>query len=163
MTIDPVITHMNQLQQLHESLLSLSLRKTEALKTNDVTGIQQLLIQEKKHVQAIEKIEKQRERSVIQWATEKGIPPRERTVSELIEILNGEEKEKLQNAYEALILVLADLKQQEKLNTELTQQSLQFINMSLDLLQPSIQSVNYGGKEGNNSGTAKRSIFDSKA
>ncbi|WP_406944707.1 flagellar protein FlgN [Halobacillus sp. SY10] len=163
MTINSVITHMNQLQQLHESLLSLSLRKTEALKTNDVTGIQQLLIQEKKHVQAIEKIEKQRERSVNQWATEKGIPPRERTVSELIEILNGEEKEKLQNAYEALILVLADLKQQEKLNTELTQQSLQFINMSLDLLQPSIQSVNYGGQEGNNSGAAKRSIFDSKA
>ncbi|WLR49253.1 flagellar protein FlgN [Halobacillus litoralis] len=163
MTIDPVINHMKQLQQLHESLLSLSKRKTEALKTNDVTGIQQLLIQEKKHVQAIEKIEKQREHSVTQWASEKGIPPRERTVSELIEILNGEEKERLQNAYEALILVLADLKQQEKLNTELTQQSLQFINMSLDLLQPSIQSVNYGGKEANNGSTVKRSIFDSKA
>ncbi|MYL49180.1 flagellar protein FlgN [Halobacillus litoralis] len=163
MTIDPVINHMKQLQQLHESLLSLSKRKTEALKTNDVTGIQQLLIQEKEHVQAIEKIEKQRERSVTQWASENGIPPRERTVSELIEILDGEEKERLQNAYEALILVLADLKQQEKLNTELTQQSLQFINMSLDLLQPSLQSVNYGVKETNHGSTAKRSIFDSKA
>ncbi|MYL70004.1 flagellar protein FlgN [Halobacillus litoralis] len=163
MTIDPVINHMKQLQQLHESLLSLSQKKTEALKTNDVTGIQQLLIQEKKHVQAIEKIEKQRERSVAQWASEEGLATHRQTVSELIEILNGEERERLQNVYEALILVLADLKQQEKLNTELTQQSLQFINMSLDLLQPSLQSVNYGGKEIKDGSTAKRSIFDSKA
>ncbi|MBX0357538.1 flagellar protein FlgN [Halobacillus sp. Nhm2S1] len=162
MTVKPVINYMNQLQQLHESLLSLSTRKTEALKTNDVAGIQQLLLQEKKHVQAIEKVEKQRERSVAQWASEKDLHSREWTVSDLIEMVDGEEKELLQEAHEGLFLVLADLKQQEKLNKELTQQSLQFINMSLDLLQPSIQSVNYGGQEAGKS-TAKRSIFDSKA
>lgn len=162
MAIDLVINYMKQLQQLHESLLSLSKRKTEVLKTNDVAGIQQLLLQEKKHIQAIEKVEKQRERSLMEWASEKDMHSREWTVSDLIEMVDGEEKGLLQDAYEGLILVLADLKQQEKLNNELTQQSLQFINMSLDLLQPSIQSVNYGGQEASKS-TAKRSIFDSKA
>ncbi|CDQ19207.1 FlgN protein [Halobacillus karajensis] len=160
MTIEPVIQRMKQLQHLHESLLFLSKKKTETLKTNDLSEIQQLLTQERKHVQAIEKIEKQRVQSVTQWAQERDLKAREWTVSEMIDRLEGKEKENLMNIYEKLILVLSDLKQQEKLNTELTQHSLKFINMSLDLFQPSIQSVNYGRKQGYSN---KRSVFDSKA
>ena len=163
MTIDTIITHMNQLKQLHESLFSLSKKKTDALKANDTEGIQQLLTQERKHVQAIGKIEKQRAQTVAQWSQGKGLPTAEPTVSEIIEVLEGEDKAKLQQAYEELIVVLADLKQQEKLNADLTQQSLQFINMSLDLLQPSLQSMNYGGQQGSSGNQSKRSVFDSKA
>ncbi|SFJ45782.1 FlgN protein [Halobacillus dabanensis] len=163
MTIDTIITHMNQLKQLHDSLFSLSKKKTEALKTNDIEGIQQLLTQERKHVQAIGKIEKQRAQTVAQWSQGQGHPTAEPTVSEILEVLQGEGKARLQDSYEGLILVLADLKQQEKLNADLTQQSLQFVNMSLDLLQPSLQSLNYGGQQGPSGNQSKRSVFDSKA
>lgn len=163
MTIDTIITFMNQLKQLHDSLFSLSKKKTEALKANDIEGIQQLLTQERKHVQAIGKIEKQRALTVAQWSQGQGLLTAEPTVSEIIEVLQGEEEAKLQGAYEGLLLVLADLKQQEKLNDDLTQQSLQFVNMSLDLLQPSLQSMNYGGGQGSATNHSKRSVFDSKA
>lgn len=66
----------------------------------------------------------------------------------------------LQRAYEALIFVLSDLKQQEALNAELIQQSMQFIHLSLNTLEPSIQSMNYGNQRQE---APKRSLFDSKA
>ncbi|QAS53701.1 flagellar protein FlgN [Halobacillus litoralis] len=164
MTIDTIINHMERLKQLHESLHVLSKKKTEALKKNDTAAIQGLMTDERKHVQAIEKIEKQRIKDVDAWSANRNLPSEQPTISDLIGLLEGEEKDQLQQAYDELILVLAELKQQEQLNSELTKQSLQFINLSLDMLQPSLQSMNYGNQNEQNSGQKpKRSVFDSKA
>ncbi|MCA0984680.1 flagellar protein FlgN [Halobacillus yeomjeoni] len=164
MTINTVVQHMNHLKKLHDSLLVLSKKKTDALKQNDVNGIQQLLIQERKHVQAISQVEKKREMAVSDWYRERGEIPLSATVSEMIEQLDGGEKAKLNEAYERLIFVLSELKKQEQLNSELTHQSLQFINLSLDLLQPSLNTVNYFNQTGTASDVQpKRSVFDSKA
>lgn len=162
MTVKPIIQAMTQMKQLHESLLALSQKKTDALKSNDTTALQKLLATERKHVQAINKVEKQRMTVVNQWYEAQGLTTTEPTISEMLENLEGNEQEDLQAAYNELIIVLADLKQQERLNAELTKQSLQFVNLSLDMLQPSLDSVNYGGKEEQTT-KPKRSVFDSKA
>ncbi len=164
MTIDPIVTSMTQLRQLHESLLVLSKKKTAVLKQNETDALSQLLAAERKHVQAIDKVEKQRIKAVQAWYETHGYRASDPTISEMIELAEGEEQQKLQIAYEAFILVLADLKKQETLNAELTKQSLQFINLSLDMLQPSLQNLNYGGGSKPNGDTEqKRSVFDSKA
>ncbi|SDJ22406.1 flagellar protein FlgN [Salimicrobium halophilum] len=159
--IEPIISDMKRLVKLHKSLLNVSKEKTEALKSNDTTKIQQLGQEERKHIQAIEKVEKSRQNNVAAWYEQEGIRNPEPTISDVLERLEGEEHQKLNAEYEAMILVLADLKNQERLNAELTQQSLQFINLSLDLLQPSLSNMNYGGEE--SSDKPKRSVFDSKA
>ncbi|WP_226580615.1 flagellar protein FlgN [Halobacillus litoralis] len=164
MTITGIINPLSQLKQLHDSLLTLSKRKTEALKKNETTEMQQVLTQERKHIQAIQKIENQRMTAVEEWFNGKGIRKEQWTISVLIDALEGEEKRELQTVYEGLVLVLADLKQQESLNAELIQQSMQFINLSLNMLQPSLQTMNYGSQETRGSEeTPKRSLFDSKA
>ncbi|MGP4068816.1 flagellar protein FlgN [Halobacillus sp. B29] len=164
LTLKSVFQCMDQLKQLHESLLGLSRRKTEALKSNDTNSLQQLLTQERKHVQAINKVEKQRGEAVLFWCEAQGLPTYEPTISNMIANLEGESQGKLEAVYEEMILVLSSLKQQEQLNAQLTKQSLQFINMSLDMLQPSLESVNYGGKSApSRNNKTKRSIFDSKA
>ncbi|ASF40437.1 flagellar protein FlgN [Halobacillus halophilus] len=164
MTLKTVIQCMDHLKQLHESLLGLSRRKTEALKSNDTNSLQQLLTQERKHVQAINKVEKQRGEAVVSWCEAQGLPTYEPTISNMIANLEGESQGKLEAVYKEMILVLSSLKQQEQLNAQLTKQSLQFINMSLDMLQPSLESVNYGGKSApSRNNKTKRSIFDSKA
>lgn len=164
MTIETIIGQMSKLKQLHESLFILSKKKTEALKANDTSAIQQLLTQERKHVQAIEKVEKERMTAVQHWYQAVGGEGEDPTISQMIEMIDGAEKNALLSIYEAFIIVLADLKKQEQLNAELTKQSLQFIHLSLDMLQPSIQKMNYGNKEKQGSGQApKRSLFDSKA
>lgn len=160
MTIDTMTILMNKLTQLHKSLLTVSQAKTEALKHNGIEEMQKLLQQERKHVQAVKQIEKQRTEAAAEWFEEQGYTGQEQTVSAMLELLSGEEKEELQRAYEALIFVLSDLKQQEALNAELIQQSMQFIHLSLNTLEPSIQSMNYGNQRQE---APKRSLFDSKA
>ncbi|MBN8235319.1 flagellar protein FlgN [Halobacillus kuroshimensis] len=160
MTIGTIITLMNKLTQLHKSLLTVSQTKTEALKHNETDEMQKLLQQERKHVQAVKQIEKQRTEAAAEWFKQKGHTGQDETVSAMLELHSGEEKEELQRAYEALIFVLSDLKQQEALNAELIQQSMQFISLSLNTLEPSIQSLNYGNQKQE---APKRSLFDSKA
>ena len=76
---------------------------------------------------------------------------------------NNEEKEQLQAIYENFIYVLADLKNQEKLNRELMEQSLQFVELSLDLLKPNHEkNMNYDKKQVQQN-KASQSVFDSKA
>ncbi|WP_079478167.1 flagellar protein FlgN [Halobacillus salinus] len=162
MTVKPIVHTMTQMKQLHESLLALSQKKTDALKSNDTAGLQKLLTTERKHVQAIDKLEKARMNAVNQWYEARGVSYMEPTISEMLEHTEGSEQEALQAAYNELIIVLADLKHQEQLNAELTKQSLQFVNLSLDMLQPSLDNVNYGGNE-EQSTQSKRSVFDSKA
>ncbi|MYL30981.1 MULTISPECIES: flagellar protein FlgN [Halobacillus] len=160
MTIDTMTILMNKLTQLHKSLLTVSQAKTEALKHNGIEEMQKLLQKERKHVQAVKQIEKQRAEAAAEWFEEQGYTGQEQTVSAMLELLSGEEKEELQRVYEALIFVLSDLKQQEALNAELIQQSMQFIHLSLNTLEPSIQSMNYGNQRQE---APKRSLFDSKA
>ena len=60
-----------------------------------------------------------------------------------------------------LTKAITQLKQQEQLNQALIQQSMQFVQLSLDILNPTIQTMNYG-KNREDAGS-KRSVFDSKA
>ncbi|UOQ94401.1 flagellar protein FlgN [Halobacillus shinanisalinarum] len=159
--IDSIVDQMERLKQLHESLLTVSNNKTEALKSNDTEALQGILAQERKHVQAINSLEKKRLAVVAEWSVAAGFTHGDPTVSDILDVVEGAERERLQETYDSFIIVLADLKQQEVLNAELTKQSLQFIHVSLDLLQPSLSQMNYGkpaGTEGQ-----KRPVFDSKA
>ncbi|MCP3028100.1 flagellar protein FlgN [Halobacillus sp. A5] len=160
--IKQIIDYLERLKQLHESLLTLSKNKTEALKTNDIEELRACLNQERKHVSAIEMLEKKRIEAVNVWAAgEPGFEGKNPAVSDIIEWVDWSERKQLECVYESFILVLAELKQQEVLNGDLTRQSLQFVNMSLDLLQPTIENVNYGGTS--QSSGPKRSVFDSQA
>lgn len=158
--IEPIISDMKRLVKLHRSLLYVSKEKTEGLKANDTSKLRQLDLEEKKHIQAVQKVEKGRQKHVNDWYVRQGTEDQQ-TISDMLTHLEGKEYEQLNEEYEAMILVLADLKHQERLNAELTKQSLQFINLSLDLLKPELANLNYGGEE--KPAHSNRSIFDSKA
>ncbi|MFG6147988.1 flagellar protein FlgN [Halobacillus sp. B23F22_1] len=161
-TIRQIIDYLDRLKQLHESLLTLSKKKTEALKNNEIDSLRNCLTQERKHVSAIEALEKKRIAAVSDWAaSEPDFNGENPTVSEIIEWVDWSERQQLECVYESFILVLAELKQQEVLNADLTRQSLQFVNMSLDLFQPTLENVNYGGSL--QTSGPKRSVFDSQA
>lgn len=78
MTIDTMTILMNKLTQLHKSLLTVSQAKTEALKHNGIEEMQKLLQQERKHVQAVKQIEKQRAEAAAEWFEEQGYTDRNR-------------------------------------------------------------------------------------
>ncbi|MFC0525409.1 flagellar protein FlgN [Pontibacillus salicampi] len=162
MSITSIVSVMDKLSSLHESLLALSKEKTDMLKEGDSKALQTLLVKERKHIQAITQIENERSALVADWFHQQGLKE-EPTISAMLEHLSEHEQAPLTDAYERLVSALTALKQQEELNKELTHQSLQFIELSLDMLQPSMKNMNYSSPGAAQQEGASRSVFDSKA
>ncbi|TFB24381.1 flagellar protein FlgN [Filobacillus milosensis] len=164
MSIQKITEHLEKLYQLNESLLTLSKQKTELVKKSKIDEFNELLMKERKHAQAIEQVEAKRVELTDEWFMKHAPNTSEKTLSQMIELVEGEaEKEKLQTVYENLIVNLADLKQQEALNQDLIQQSLQFIELSMEMFQPNSKNMNYDKPKGQQGKSSSQSVFDSKA
>lgn len=147
---------------LHDSLLSISEQKTIAIKKGDMEKLQPLLVKERKHVQALEQVETARLKDVEEWFKTNNLQPDDQTITAMIEHLEDSDQQRaLANVTTVLTNSVTNLKRQEQLNQALIQQSLQFVELSLDMMNPSINKLNYGNKK--ETETTNRSVFDSKA
>lgn len=164
MSVEKMISTLTTLEKMHKSLLELALKKTDFIKAGDMDAISELLKNEQAHVAAIDKLELQRQQLAIDFFGSST----DGTVSAIIEKLtDGPEKDQLTAIRERFIDLLSRLKEQNDLNQKLTFQSLQFVNMTLEMMRPQqaqAQTMNYSGDEVR--GTAqvnKKSYFDSQA
>lgn len=163
MSIERIIQSMNELYKHHQQLLELSKHKTELVKDGDMKQFQSLLAKERKTVRLMEQTEAKRIETVQAWYKENDLPLDDVTVTNLLSHLEEEKhKQELEQAAVNLAEVLMELKRQEKLNEDLIQQSMQFVQFSLNVMLPTIENINYGKKDENSVAT-KRSVFDSKA
>ncbi|CQR46396.1 FlgN protein [Paraliobacillus sp. PM-2] len=160
MLLQTIQRTLEQLVQLHQSLHAVSVQKTEALKAGEIDQLQELLKKEKKHINAINQTEQQRMEQTNKWAIANGLADEPITVTTMLEHLHGtEDGQSLEQITTTLTETLVKLKQQEALNQQLTQQSLQFVQLSMDMIAPTINTFNYGNKQQ----ASNRSVFDSKA
>jgi flagellar biosynthesis/type III secretory pathway chaperone len=156
MTIIDILT--KQLS-LHKSLHDLSRTKTEVVKKGDGDRLLQLVKDEQKHLYAMKQLEDKRDKEMRLISGNRDNP----TLSELLPTLAAEERETLIQLRLKLTEEIKALKETNKLNEQLIEQSLQFVNLSLDLLHPQLESFNYGRPEEEEVERRGRSIFDSKA
>lgn len=169
MSVEKILDTLNKLERMHRSLLELSTKKTEIIKANDMEQLTAILKTEQAHVAAIETLEQQRQMLVIEYFQAKGMKSADQpTVTQLIEVATAEEKPELAAIRDRLLAVVDELKKVNTLNQKLVMQSLQFINFSLDLLQPSraaqTNTFNYSGAEvRGTSSVGKKSYFNSEA
>src|SRR5699024_2560937 len=120
------------------------------------------LIKERKVMQSIERTEEKRMEEVNKWFTDQGLPLENATITEMLNKLSNEnEKKSLEKVTVNLTELIVKIKQQEQLNEALLKQSMQFVQLSLDMLHPSIENMNYNQKQ--SQVTTERSVFDSKA
>jgi hypothetical protein len=168
MDLQTIILTLQRLEKLHRSLLEVALSKTEIIKTNDIEQLNLILKSEQSHIAAIEKLELQRQQQVTDYMSGKGLLiVEDPSVSTLIGFAKDEhEVEKLEEVRVSLVKVLAELKLQNDLNQKLVFQSLQFINVSLNMLRPQApqEQINYSDKEIlHQDRVSKKSYFDSQA
>jgi len=160
----PVATIIQSLQNLihiHASLIDVSQQKTSVIKEGLIDKLQPILSQERQAVQMLEKAEGKRQQAVEQWYKDNHLTSDTMTITHMLDILApSEERHQLEEATTELTHLLTELKRQEQLNHALIQQSMQFVQMSLDMMQPTIKNMNYGDQ---NKHQSKRSVFDSKA
>lgn len=162
MSVQAIIQSLINLLQIHEELIEISKQKTEIIKEGSTEKLQKIVITEYKQVQKLEQAELKRHEAVKKWFIETDNQKKEMTITQMLNVITDEaEKDRLGEITLQLTKAITELKRQEQLNEELLQQSLQFVQVSLNAINPTLQQMNYG----NNQQTARTEIsaFDSKA
>lgn len=165
MSISTILATLDNLAKLHSSLLKLAYDKTAIIKSGDMEALDALLKGEQAHLAAISQMDSKRQVEVAAYLTNQGRSvPTNPTVADVLTAAEETEKKQLEEARDRLLHAIHDLKFQNDLNQKLTYQSLQFVNLSLDMVRPRPESVNYSktevkGKAQSNNQTT----FDSQA
>ncbi|KFZ43299.1 flagellar protein FlgN [Anoxybacillus flavithermus] len=149
-----MIDVMQKLLSFHRGLLQLAEQKTEAIKKGDIHTLQQMMTKEQKYVMAIRQLESER------MGFLSHLPEEERTVSRYAEQVEENERATLLHLADELSVTVTRLKEQNELNMQLLQQSLQFIHFTLDLMIPNEQDVTYDPKRADD--LPPRSSFEAK-
>jgi flagellar biosynthesis/type III secretory pathway chaperone len=143
---------LERLLTSHEELLTLGERKTDVLKLGDMKALDVLLKEEDLQVKKLQMIEKER---LLKFANV--------TLGDVLEQAELDEKENLIHLQEKLISAFEALKNRNQLNQELLEQSLQYVNMSLSMVQPENEPATYKNPKANPYNINSTSLFDSKA
>lgn len=162
MAIKAVQTALENLVNIHHDLIQISEEKTEFVKEGQIDKFQKLLLAERKQVLRLDQAEEKRQEAVEQWFENDNKQDENRTITRMLELITDEQEQTdLAAITTDLTEAVTTLKRQEQLNRELLEQSMQFVQMSLNMLSPSIDQMNYGEKK--QSKQRDRSVFDSKA
>jgi flagellar biosynthesis/type III secretory pathway chaperone len=143
---------LERLLKSHEDLLSLGERKTEVLKIGDMKALDVLLKEEDLQVKKLQMIEKER---MMKFANV--------TLGDMLNQAEAPEKESLLHLQDQLVQAYEALKSRNELNQELLEQSLQYVNMSLSMVQPQSEPTIYSHTKKNPYTNRSSSLFDSKA
>lgn len=159
-----IIETLSRLLEIQERLTKTAQEKIDLLKNNEVEKLEQLLKEEEKAVDLLERLEQERQAAVVEFMKQHGLESEETTLSAIMPHLTEEDQQLVQHLQEKLLQTMVELKQYNDLNEQLTKQSLYFVNAQLAAVTPDTDST-YTYQRPNQKQTAQRpqSIFDSKA
>ena len=166
MAAERLIAVLEKLSGIHEELIELADRKRDALVRNQVDEVSAIVNKETKRMREIGEHLQEQQAATVDFFRAKGFQPtREVTVTELSRIVTDpKEKEALLAARNRLAEVIARLQKKNELNQQLIEQSLAFINYSIDVVVGPDEEPTYQNPAARPYGTGKRSgYFDSKA
>lgn len=166
MAIQDMLQVLSEQTEIHRDMLQIADQKKNAIIQNDVERVNQLVNKESKLIRQITELEEKRIFEVNRFVVGKGYRANPNiTISDLLKIVfNGEERKKLQEAQASLAAVVGKLKEANALNQQLIEQSLQFINYSLDLIAgTSEDDAIYHHPDKQNHTLKRPGMFDTRA
>src|SRR5690625_6110131 len=142
MTYDKVLRSLDELVSIHKELIDSSNKTTENIKVGKVDELQDQIMHERKLSLKLEQAEEKRQAVVEAWFSANDIQSDEMTITEMLANIVDEEKQiQLASVTTKLTEAITTLKRSEQLNRELLEQSMQFVQMSLQLLSPDRKST----------------------
>jgi flagellar biosynthesis/type III secretory pathway chaperone len=165
-TILPLLELMGQLEAIHRELIGLAREKTPVLVRNDIEALNAIIHKENRLVRQVAELDRNRVQRTGEYLISRSYNPDPRvSVSDLIKIVfKAEEKKALMEAQRNLLDVLAELKRLNQVNQKLIEQSLDFINFSVDLLvEDPNQDLFYKAPTAPTGGKARNGLFDTRA
>ncbi|MCE4049428.1 MULTISPECIES: flagellar protein FlgN [Bacillaceae] len=165
MSASLLIEVLEKLVNSHASLYEVAKNKTEIIKKGDIESLQQVMKDEQAHIMSIQKLEAARVEVCRKIVKTVHNP----TISDCLELMEPEPAKQAGEAADKLRSIIGELKDANTLNQQLLRQSMQFVNVSLSLLKPTKQSLNYGKPVNGNSvhtgniGKTSSSLLNMKA
>jgi flagellar biosynthesis/type III secretory pathway chaperone len=135
MPIQAVIEKLNVLGGLHRTLYELAERKKTVLINNQVNELAALVNQESKMMKQVAEADVVWREAIVHFVQSNGVKPSpSMTVSDILKLVfNAEDRKALQDAQQELLRTIHQLKEINALNQQMIEQSLSFIDYSIDL------------------------------
>ncbi|MEC0267587.1 MULTISPECIES: flagellar protein FlgN [Paenibacillus] len=136
MSIQLLMETMSKLQEAHEALLVLAREKPRVLVKNDVEQLNNIVNKESRWIRGIQELNLERIQHIGSYLISRGYNPNPKiTVADLVKIIfKAEEKQLLMQAQQKLVETMKTLKAENEINQQLIEQSLSFINYTVDLV-----------------------------
>lgn len=136
MAVNAILTHMRDLLSLHRLLLEISTSKRQALVDNQVNELAGLVHKESRLMKQITETQQEWRKAVSQLLISQGkLPKSSLTLADIAQWITPEDsRRELLALQEQLLDLIQELKQQNTRNQQLIEQSLDYINYSIDLV-----------------------------
>lgn len=158
---DKLVFLMTEIVAMYRLILKLSQDKKKVLVSARVDELNELTKQEEGLILQIGKLESAREQVVAELAGLYGLLAKDLTLAKAKELAGGEVSAKLQAIEEELSQITAELVPINQINTELIQQSLNYVNYNLNILTQGSTSTNYAAK-GQGESPRPKAVIDAK-
>jgi flagellar biosynthesis/type III secretory pathway chaperone len=166
MPIQALVQALQEQRSIQNELLEIAQQKKGAIVRNDLELLNRLVNREAKLIRNSGEAEHKRQHEMSRYIVGKGYrPDASITMSDMVKIVfNAEEKTALQNLQAELLDLTGRLKEANDLNQQLIEQSLQFINFTLDILtgSPEDDAV-YHHPDQQYTAHKRAGLFDTKA
>lgn len=164
MSVKAISQLMERLIEIHELLLEMAINKVDPIKKGDMKALEAIVREESKLAHKLQTTEMLRSKVVRTFLFEQGEAKEAVTMSDVKKFATAEENLQLEELQFKLIELVQTLKTQNELNQELIEESLRFVNLSLDLMLPQKEDISYNPRSrDDDSYENNHSLFDSKA
>lgn len=160
--VKELIEVLEQENKVYEDILKISKNKTSVIVEGKVKELENIVKLEQSLVLQMARLEGQRESIVDKVSQSLKIDAADLTITELAKHLENEEARKLKWVQDKLGNTLKELKDTNELNTKLIQNSLEYINFSVNLLSDASSGSNNYGNTGQVGESKKKNFFDVK-
>lgn len=164
--MEAILQTLDRQIDVHRALLKLSRQKRDAIVHNRIDELSRITGNENKLIKLVEELEAARIEAVNAYMRSKQLYVTAAiTVSTLIRfVVRLEDKEALTQRQQELVRLIEELRRENDLNRQLIEQSLDFIQYSLDLLVVTDdQEAVYRNPSQSVSSAARSTLFDTKA
>jgi flagellar biosynthesis/type III secretory pathway chaperone len=165
-TINSVLETLEKLIEIHQELILLAKEKTPVLVENQVDHLNSIMHKENKLIKQVEELDRLRVKDTAEYLLSRGYSPDPRvTISDLIKIIfKADQKKALSEVQQRLYSIMMELRKLNDVNQKLTEQSLAFINFSIDLfVQTPEQDAFYQNPHQQANNAIRNGLFDTRA
>lgn len=156
-----LVALLSEIVALYRVILEISHNKKKVLVAAKVEELDALTKREESIILQIGKLESAREQVVVELAGLYALSPKELTLAKAGELAGGEVADQLRKLEAELSGIVDQLVPLNKINTELIEQSLNYVNYNLNLLTQSPANPNYAPK-GQGESQRARTVIDAK-